>query len=101
MTTHIPWLRLLGLATMSLCAVGGGARLLFTPIAAAAQARNEPASPAATSVDGAWRLTETALRSASGMWESRPARQGGLFVFSGRHYSYRVRSSPSRMSRLI
>ena len=88
MTTHIAWLRFLWLATMSLCAVGGSARLFFTPLAAAAQAPNQQSSRAAVSVEGAWRLTETALRSASGMWEARPAPQGGLYVFTGRHYSY-------------
>jgi hypothetical protein len=88
MTTHIPWLRLLWLPTMSFIAVGGSARLFFTPLAAAAQAQNQPSSRAAIGVEGAWRLTETAIRSAGGMWEARPTPQGGLYVFTGRHYSY-------------
>lgn len=37
---------------------------------------------------GAWRLVETAVRVPARPWEVRPAPQGGLFVFSARHYSY-------------
>jgi hypothetical protein len=88
MTIPMPWLRRLGLATMALCAAGGSARLFFAPLAGTAEAHSQPTSRAAARVEGAWRLTETALRSASGMWEARPAPQGGLYVFTARHYSY-------------
>lgn len=37
---------------------------------------------------GAWRLVETAVRTRDEAWDVRPASQGGLFVFSERHYSY-------------
>ena len=37
---------------------------------------------------GAWRLVETAVREPGKEWNERPAPQGGLFVFSKRHYSY-------------
>lgn len=37
---------------------------------------------------GAWRLAETAVRFPGQPWDARPAPQGGLFVFSARHYSY-------------
>ena len=37
---------------------------------------------------GAWRLVETAVRTPGGAWDLRPAPQGGLFVFSARHYSF-------------
>lgn len=45
--------------------------------------------PAATkSLQGTWRLVETAVRAPGGAWDTRPAPQGGLFVFTGLHYSY-------------
>lgn len=84
MTTHIPWLRLLWLATISMCAAGGSSRLFFAPL----EAQSQTSARAAVSVEGAWRLAETGIRSAGGVWEERPAPQGGLFVFTGRHYSY-------------
>lgn len=37
---------------------------------------------------GAWRLLETAIRSPHQPWDVRQAPQGGLFVFTSRHYSY-------------
>ena len=37
---------------------------------------------------GAWRLVETAVRAPRAEWDRRPAPQGGLFVFTQRHYSY-------------
>ena len=37
---------------------------------------------------GAWRLIDTAVRVPGQPWDVRPAPQGGLFVFSGRHYSF-------------
>ena len=50
---------------------------------------------------------ETAQRAPGGAWETQPAAQGGLYVFTARHYSYfycAVRSrgpaSPIRTSRL-
>lgn len=42
----------------------------------------------ASRLEGAWRLVETAVRATGQAWETRPAPQGGLFVFSARHYSY-------------
>jgi hypothetical protein len=39
-------------------------------------------------LQGAWRLVETAVRTAGQAWDVRPAPQGGLFVFSAGHYSY-------------
>ena len=42
----------------------------------------------APTVQGAWRLVETAVRAPRGAWVTRPAPQGGLFVFTARHYSY-------------
>lgn len=42
----------------------------------------------APSVQGAWRLVETAVRTPGGAWDVRAAPQGGLFVFTARHYSY-------------
>lgn len=40
------------------------------------------------SLKGAWRLVETAVRLPGQPWDARRAPQGGLFVFSARHYSY-------------
>jgi uncharacterized protein (TIGR02246 family) len=55
------------------------------------------ATAAAPSIQGTWRLVETALRAPGGAWETRPAPQGGLFVFTARHYSYfYVRGSEPR-----
>lgn len=52
---------------------------------------------ASPSLQGTWRLVETALRTPGGAWETRPAPQGGLFVFTVRHYSYfYVRGSAPR-----
>lgn len=47
-------------------------------------------SPTVSSVIGAWRVMETASRSAAdtGQWDVRSLPQGGLYVFSARHYSY-------------
>ena len=41
-----------------------------------------------STLQGAWRLVETAVRATGQAWDVRPAAQGGLFVFSARHYSY-------------
>lgn len=41
-----------------------------------------------TTLKGAWRLVETAVRTTGQAWDVRPAPQGGLFVFSEGHYSY-------------
>lgn len=98
-TTHVSRLRLLGLATMLTCAVGGNARLFLTPLAAMSRAQGPPSPRAAVRIDGAWTLTETAFRSPGGPWEARPAPQGGLFVFSGRHYSYFYIPGPDRRAR--
>ena len=37
---------------------------------------------------GAWRVLETGVRTGTQPWDVRPARQGGLFVFSRQHYSF-------------
>ena len=37
---------------------------------------------------GAWRLVETAVRAPGAGWDRRPTPQGGLFVFTQRHYSF-------------
>ena len=37
---------------------------------------------------GAWQLVETAVRAPGAGWDRRPVPQGGLFVFTQRHYSY-------------
>lgn len=42
----------------------------------------------AAELTGAWRLVATAVREPGKPWSERPAPQGGLFVFSKRHYSY-------------
>jgi len=44
--------------------------------------------PAAGALIGTWRVIETAARSGMGDWEAQAVSQGGLFVFSARHYSY-------------
>lgn len=46
------------------------------------------AAEATPGLVGAWRLLETAVRAPGAAWDARPAPQGGLFVFSTRHYSY-------------
>jgi uncharacterized protein (TIGR02246 family) len=58
---------------------------------------NATTATAAPSIQGTWRLVETAVRLPGGAWETRPAPQGGLFVFTARHYSYfYVRGSEPR-----
>lgn len=52
------------------------------------QAAGLAARQAVPSVQGTWRLVETAVRTPGGAWDVRPAPQGGLFVFTARHYSY-------------
>ena len=37
---------------------------------------------------GAWHVVELAVRAPGGEWDIRPRPQGGLYVFSTRHYSY-------------
>jgi hypothetical protein len=56
----------------------------------ASTARASSDSQPAPSVVGAWRLLETASRprGGAGAWDARPVPQGGLYVFSARHYSY-------------
>jgi hypothetical protein len=51
----------------------------------------------ATSVVGAWRLLEIAsqLVGGAGKWDVRPILQGGLYVFSARHYSYFYAPGPA------
>lgn len=46
----------------------------------------QPGSSA--NVVGAWHVTELAIRTPGSDWEVRPRPQGGLYVFSERHYSY-------------
>lgn len=51
----------------------------------------------ALGIEGAWRLVETAVRAPGGVWDARAATQGGLYVFTSRHYSYfYVRGSGAR-----
>lgn len=60
-------------------------------------------SPTAPSVVGAWRLLETASRPAGGTdeWDVRPMPQGGLYVFSARHYSYFYVPGPAPRPRFV
>ncbi len=66
--------------------------LLWTGCAAGTAARSEigGASSGARRIVGAWRLIQTASRPAGGTaeWDARPVPQGGVYVFSARHYSY-------------
>jgi hypothetical protein len=41
-----------------------------------------------TTLKGAWRVVETAVRTPGQAWDVRAAPQGGIFVFSEGHYSY-------------
>jgi hypothetical protein len=41
-----------------------------------------------STIVGAWRPVELALRQPGGEWETRPTPQSGFYVFSERHYSY-------------
>lgn len=41
-----------------------------------------------STIIGAWRPVELALRQPGAEWEIRPTPQSGLYVFSARHYSY-------------
>lgn len=62
-----------------------------------------PAAPGAevttrARIEGAWRVTETAVRTVGGEWAARAHPQGGLYVFSARHYSYfYVRGAEARV----
>lgn len=56
--------------------------------AARAPAIDTRASTESFTLAGAWQLLETAVRTPGGSWQSRPAPQGGPYVFSARHYSY-------------
>ena len=47
-----------------------------------------PAAAPTVAIEGAWRIVETAVRNPGGDWQSQPVRQGGLYVFSARNYSY-------------
>ena len=61
------------------------------PAARGAEAPGRVASSgeeAITDLVGAWRLVETAARAPGRDWDRRPTPQGGLFVFTQRHYSY-------------
>lgn len=50
---------------------------------------SSPHAPAAAAAfEGAWRVTETAVRSPGGEWTAQMVAQGGIYVFSSRHYSY-------------
>ena len=41
-----------------------------------------------SNIIGAWHVIELAVRTPGGDWQIRPQPQGGLYVFSERHYSY-------------
>lgn len=69
-----------------LLALGVGCAPRALPPGSAADGRR--AADAAPGLVGAWRLVETAVRAPGAAWDGRPAPQGGLFVFSPRHYSY-------------
>lgn len=68
--------------------VSAGARARPAEPAPLLTATAIPRISAKASVQGAWRLLETAVRTPGGAWDTRPAHQGGLYVFSARHYSY-------------
>ena len=72
-------------------------------VGGASATRASAGSPTALSVVGAWRLLETASRPVSGAdeWDVRPAPQGGLYVFSARHYSYFYVPGPARRARFV
>ena len=70
-------------------------------LVAGCSAANPPAARggagAVHSVEGTWRLIETAVSQPGGAWDARPVPQGGLFLFTQRHYSYfYVRSASPR-----
>lgn len=59
--------------------------------------------PTVSTLVGAWRLIETATRpeSDNDAWDVRPVPQGGLYVFSERHYSLFYVLSPSARPRFV
>jgi hypothetical protein len=75
---------------VSRSSVLAAAALVIAGCGGLASARAAADSSTAPSVVGAWRLLETASRPAGGTgeWDVRPTPQGGLYVFSARHYSY-------------
>lgn len=78
------------------CAASGVTEARTRPARATPAAAQSVASPA-PSIQGAWRLAETAFRSPGAAWDVRPAPQGGIYVFTARHYSYfYVRGSAPR-----
>ena len=85
MTNGIHWIRIIVVVTILLSACWPGR---FAPLTVGPEARNQPTPRRAVTPQGAWRLTETAIRSPGASWETRPAPQGGLYVFTTRHYSY-------------
>ena len=52
------------------------------------EVRTANVSPQPSGIEGAWRVIELAVRTPSADWDVRPQPQGGLYVFSARHYSY-------------
>ena len=69
----------------------------------ASATRASAGSLTAPSVVGAWRLLETASRPADGTgeWDVRRMPQGGLYVFSARHYSYFYVPGPAPRPRFV
>jgi len=80
----------IALQIVSRSSVLAAAVLAIAGCAGVTSARAVADLPTAPSVVGAWRLLETASRPAGGTgeWDVRPTPQGGLYVFSARHYSY-------------
>lgn len=90
-----PWQRVVALVVC----IGSGCRSGARPIESETRVSNSIALGAGqvTTLKGAWRLVETAVRTPGQAWDVRPVPQGGLFVFSERHYSYfYVRGSEPR-----
>lgn len=48
----------------------------------------KPATQRGSSIHGAWRVIELAVRFPNQAWVVRPGPQAGLYVFSTQHYSY-------------
>jgi hypothetical protein len=68
--------------------ISAGRLFVRVPVRVESARTERIAAQSPPSIQGAWRLVETAVRSPGGEWDPRPAPQGGLYVFSARHYSY-------------
>ena len=71
----------LGLVAVLLAAASAGG------CAAGAIGAGSPSAAAVTapSLEGAWRVAETASRAPGEIWRARPGPLAGLYVFSARH----------------